>query len=127
VDLTDCGSTDEAAKHIEQSLQSIQGNNDERVVCHVTLTGLPGFALDIDGLADQVKTKAHVRYETRLSLTYDLEQLTQEQTVRGLLVQRFQTRLEDASNDQERNKALNALNYALQSLDGKQVCPNEIS
>jgi len=127
VDLTDCGSTGEAAKHVEQSLQSIQGSNDERVVCHVTLTGLPSSALDVEELAGQVKTKAHVRYETRLSLAYDLEQLAQEQTVRGLLVQRFQTRLENANSDQDRHNLLNALNYALQVLDGKQVHSNEIS
>jgi exonuclease SbcD len=126
VDLTDCSSTDETTTRVEQSLQSIQRNDDERVVCHVTLTGLPDFDLDVEALAGQVKTKAHVRYETRLSLPYDLEQLAQEQTVRGLLVRRFQARLKNASSDQEHHKLLNALNYALEALDGKQVRPNEI-
>ncbi len=126
VALTDCSSIDEAVTCIEQSLQMVQGSDDERVVCHVTLTGLPNFDLDIKALAGRVETKAHVRYETRLSLAYDLEQLAQEQTVRGLLVRRFQARLENASSDQERHKVLNALNYALQVLDGKQVRPNEI-
>jgi hypothetical protein len=126
VDLTDCSSTDEATTRVEQSLQGIQRSDDERVVCYVVLTGLPDFDLDVEALAGQVKTKAHVRYETRLSLPYDLEQLAQEQTVRGLLVRRFQARLKNASSDQEHHKLLNALNYALEALDGKQVRPNEI-
>ena len=126
VALTDCSSIDEAVTCIEQPLQIVQGSDDERAVCHVTLTGLPNFDLDVEALAGRVKTKAHVRYETRLSLAYDLEQLAQEQTVRGLLVRRFQARLKNASSDQERHRVLNALNYALQVLDGKQVRPNEI-
>jgi len=125
-DVTDCSSIDEAVTCIEQSLQMVQGSDDERVVCHVTLTGLPDFDLDVEALARQVKTKAHIRYEIRLSLAYDLEQLAQEQTVRGLLVRRFQARLETVGSAQERHKVLNALNYALQVLDGKQVRPNEI-
>jgi DNA repair exonuclease SbcCD nuclease subunit len=131
VDLTDCSSTDEATTRVEQSLQSIQRSDDERVVCHVTLTGLPDFDLDVEALAGQVKTKAYVRYEPRLSLAYDLEQLAQEQTVRGLLVRRFQARLRDAGSDQERHRTLNALHYALQALSGqtpdrKQASPNEV-
>ena len=126
VDLTDCSSIDEAVTCIEQSLQRVQGSDDERAVCHVTLTGLPDFNLDVKALAGQVKTKAHVRYDPRLSMAYDLEQLAQEQTVRGLLVRRFQARLKNASSDQECHKVLNALNYALQVLDGKQIRPNEI-
>lgn len=126
VDLTGCGATDEAVMRVEQSLQTVPGGDDERSVCHVTLTSLPDFDLDVEALRAQVKTKAHVRYQTRLSLAYDLEQLTREQTVRGLLVRRFQARLENTDNDQERHLALNALNFALQALDGKQVRPNEI-
>jgi len=121
VDLTGCESTDEAVTRIEQSLRTVPSGDDERSVCRVTLTGRPDFALDVEALAGQVKTKAHVRYQTRLSLAYDLEQLAQEQTVRGLLVRRFQARLESAGSDRERQTALDALNYALRALDGKQV------
>jgi len=126
VNLTGCESTDEAVRRVAQSVQTAPGGADERSVCHVTLTGLPHFALDVEALAGQVKTKAHVRYQTRLSLAYDLERLSQEQTVRGLLVRRFQARLENASSSQDRQTTLNALNYALQALDGKQVRPNEV-
>ena len=111
---------------VERLMQSTPGGNDQRSVCHITLTGVPDFDLGVAELATRVETKAHVDYQTRLSLAYDLAQLAREQTVRGLLVRRFQTRLENAGNDKERKMALNALNYALQVLDGKQVHSNEI-
>ena len=93
----------------------------------MTLTGQPNFDLDVEKLYDQVKTKAYIHYETQLSLAYDLEQLAQEQTSRGLLVQNLQTRLQETDNEQERRLVLNALNLALQALDGKKVQFNEIS
>jgi hypothetical protein len=93
----------------------------------VTLTGQPNFDLDVAELYDQVKTKAYIHYETGLTLAYDLEHLAQEQTTRGLLVQNFQSRLKETDNEQERRLVLNALNLALQALDGKKVQFNEIS
>lgn len=121
VDLTGCKSIKAAAKRIRQSIGAIEDGNNERSICYVGLTGQPNFDLDVEALYDQVKTKAYVHYETRLPLAYDLEQLAQEPTSRGLLVQNFQTRLEKASSDQERRLVLNALNLALQALDGKKV------
>jgi hypothetical protein len=127
VDLTGCNSTKAAVKHIRQSLRAIENGNDERSICYVTLTGQPNFDLDVAELYDQVKTKAYIHYETGLTLAYDLEHLAQEQTTRGLLVQNFQSRLKETDNEQERHLVLNALNLALQALDGKKVQFNEIS
>jgi exonuclease SbcD len=126
VDLTKCTSLDEASEHIVQTLHTIRGGDNERSICTVKLTGVADFPLNVEALAEQAETKSHVRYETLLSLAYDLEQLAREQTVRGLLVRRFQVYLAAATDEKERRKLLSALNFALQALDGKQVRPYEI-
>jgi len=126
VDLTGCESTEEAAKRIEQSLQAGPGGDHEYTMCQVTLTGLPAFDLDLEALTGQVTARAQVSYEVRFSLPYNLEQLAQEQTVRGLLVRRFQARLEAAESRRERALAKNALLCALRAMDGKQVTLDEI-
>jgi exonuclease SbcD len=126
VDLTDCPSTDNAATRIVQALRTIGEGDDERLICTVTLTGRPDFPLDVEELAEWVETNAHICYKTRLSLSYDLDQLAREQTVRGLLVRRFQAHLARAAGEQERKTLLSALNLALQALDGKHVHPYEI-
>jgi len=126
LDLTDCGSTAEAAKWLEQLVQANSTGDEERTVCQVTLTGLPGFSLDIEALAKQIETKAYLHYEPQLAFPYNLEQLAQEQTVRGMLVRRLQARIEGASSLRERAKAESALLCALRALDGKQVGFDEI-
>ncbi len=126
VDLTGCESTDEAVRHVKQLLQTDSGGDDERSICHITLIGRPEFDLDLEALVGEVETKAHVRYEARPSLPYDLEQLAQEQTVRGLLVRRFQARFEAARSLHERALAESALFCALRALDGKQVGLDEV-
>lgn len=126
IDLTDCPSTGDAATRIGQALETIGKGDNERLICTVTLTGMPDFPLDVKELARWVEAKTHIRYKTRLSLSYDLDQLAREQTVRGLLVRRFQAHLAQAAEEQERKTLLNALNLALQALDGKQVHPYEI-
>jgi DNA repair exonuclease SbcCD nuclease subunit len=126
VDLTDCASTGEAASRVVQALQALQETDPERLICTVTLTGTPEFLFDIKALAGKVETKAHIRYEGRLSPAHDLEQLAQEQTVRGLLVRRFQENLASVTDEQERRRLLSVLSLALQALDGKRVRPYEI-
>jgi hypothetical protein len=123
MDLTGCASIEAAATRIEQALRS---GDHERAIWQITLTGLPGFDLDVAALAEQVKTKAHVQYGLRLALPYDLEQLAKERTVRGLLAQRFQAQLTAVHSDQERRMVLYALNAALQALAGKRELPYEV-
>lgn len=126
VDLTECESTEEAADHVEQSLETICGGGDERVLCRVTLTGLPKFSLDLGTLAGHVETKAGLQFETQLTFPHNLDQLAQEQTVRGTLVRRFQARLGDSKSLGERTLAESALLCALQALDGRQVGFDEV-
>lgn len=127
VELTDCHSFDEALKRIFQSLSTAPGGPDERLVCRMTLTGVPGFELDISALEGALETKAHVQLKTRLALGCDFEQLATEQTVRGLLVRRFQTRLDEIHSPKERQATLKALALALDALDGRQVRPYEVA
>ena len=126
VDLTECESLQDVARHVERSVESVPGGDSKRLVCHVTLRGSPEFDLDLELLREEVTTKAYVRYTARLSLSYDLELLAEEQTVRGMLVRRFLSHRERAYDALERRTMRNALNHALQALDGKQVRPNEV-
>jgi DNA repair exonuclease SbcCD nuclease subunit len=126
VDLTGCDSTEAAVKRTQQSLQATENSNEERSICYVTFSGKPNFDLDIEALYDRVETKAYIHYKTDLSMTYDLKQLVQEPTTRGLLVRNFQSRLENSSSEQERRFALTALDLALRSLEGRKIQFNEI-
>lgn len=127
VELTDCQSPQEVLKRILRSLSTAPGGSDDRLVCRVTLTGSLDFDLDLTALASMLETKAHVQLTTRLSLGCNLEQLALEQTVRGLLVQRFQARLAELHDPEERQATLKALALALDALDGKQVRPYEVA
>lgn len=123
VDLTGCNSLEAAVAHIEQALRA---GDHERAIWKIRLSGLPDFELDVGALLEQVKAKAHIQYEVRLTLPYELEKLAQERTVRGLLAQRFQTRLSATQSGEERRKTLYALNAALRALDGKRELPHEV-
>lgn len=120
VDLTDCESIEDASRLVEKALSTIE-EDEERLIVRVTLIGSPDILLDIESLIEAVETKVHLHYECRFSLEYDLEQLSQELTVRGVLVRRLQQRLHQARTDQERNDLLNILHFALQALEGRQV------
>lgn len=126
VDLTGCESIVQAGARVERTLQARLGGDEERTVCQVTLTGRPNFDLNLTALAEQVTTKAHLQFDIQLTPSYNLEQLAQEQTVRGLLVRRFLARLEAAKSLRERNKVEGALLCALRALDGKQVNFDEV-
>lgn len=123
IDLTQCETMPDAVKQVEQALQNLGEQLDERLIVHIIFNGSPGFDLDVESLTEAIDTKAHLTYETRLLLPYDLERLTQEATVRGLLVRRFQEQIEQGQTGQERSDLLNALYLALQAFEGRQVLP----
>lgn len=127
VDLTECAGPDEVNHCIQRSLTAAPGGPDERLICRVILTGAPNFDLDCAAIASVSETKAHMQLKTRLALRYDLDQLAAEQTVRGLLVRRFQTRLAEARDPEDRGAVLKALALALDALDGRQMRPNEVA
>lgn len=127
VDLTDCCGPDDTTQRIHHALSAAPGGPDERLICRVILTGSPDFALDCTALMSGLETKSHVQLKTRLAFRHDLDHLAAEQTVRGLLVRRFQTRLTDARDPEDRKTILNALALALDALDGRQVRPNEVA
>ncbi len=127
VDLTDCCGPDEATQRIHYALSAAPGGPDERLICSVILTGSPDFALDCAALMSGLETKSHVRIKARLAFRYDLDRLVAEQTVRGLLVRRFQTRLAEVGDPGNRQAVLKALALALDALDGRQVRPYEVA
>lgn len=127
VDLTDSCGPDDAIQRIRRALSTAPGGPDERLICRVILTGLPDFDLDCVALTNGLETKAHVQLKTRLALRHDFDQLAVEQTVRGLLVRRFQTRLAEVRDPGDRQAILKALALALDALDGRQVGPYEVA
>jgi len=125
VDLSGCGSGDEAAGLIKVVLRDQLGDAGERAVCQVMLVGNCRFHLDIDALAAQMDTVAHVQFHTQLSPSHSLEELALEPTVRGLMAAALRDRQAGAAGDAERALTERALALALQALDGKQVRRHE--
>lgn len=126
VDLTGCASNPEAQLRVVQALRSITIPDSDRLVCYVHVTGIPPTDFDAAALSGQLQRKAHIVVKTSLAMPYNLEQLAREQTVRGLLVRRFQQRLSSTTDEVQRRKTLSALHIALRALDGKQVGLHEI-
>lgn len=121
IDLTECMTAKAAVDRVVDALKTLATGASERTICDVVLTGSPGFDLDTTTLRELLETKVHVRFDARLRMSYNIDTLALEQTVRGLLVQRFQSRIAAAESDHERQRAHNALHLALLALDGKQV------
>lgn len=120
VDITNCTSNSEAARRIDAALEATIAKEPHAAII-VTLVGHPPAELSVSGLRAMIQSSAFYHLESQFGLNYDLEQLAREQTVRGLLVQRFLDRIQNAGNDVERRQQLTALNFALQALEGKQV------
>jgi len=120
VDLTNCISNNEAAQRIDTALKSVISKTPHSAIT-VTLTGIPPAEFNMSGLHALIQSPSFYRLESEFSIHYDLTQIAREQTVRGLLVQRFLERINNAANEMERSRQLTALNFALQALEGKQV------
>jgi len=120
VDLANCTSNADAARCIDVALKAMSTQTSHSAIT-VALVGRPNSELSISGLQALIQTSAFFRLESHFGLSYDLEQLAHEQTVRGLLVQRFLDRIRSAANEAERRQQITALNFALQALEGKQV------
>ncbi len=123
-DLTGCADLPEAAARVQQKLDTTA---DAQRVYEVTLMGTPDEPLDPAAVLAEVQTQAHLYGRASFSLPYDLEGLAQEQTVRGLLVRRYQSDLARVKDESERHRRLSALVMTLQALDGRQVQPYEIA
>jgi DNA repair protein SbcD/Mre11 len=120
VDITNCTSTAEVARRIDNAVE-IEIIKTPHQALTVILNGQPHFDLNISDLRQFIQTSVIFRLDSHLGLSYDLEQMAHEQTVRGLLVQHFLARIRSATKDTERQEQLTALNFALQALEGKQV------
>jgi DNA repair exonuclease SbcCD nuclease subunit len=120
IDITNCTSTAGVARRIENAVE-IEIVKTPHQAISVILNGQPHFDLNISDLRQLIQTSAIFRLDSHLGLSYDLEQMAHEQTVRGLLVQHFLARIRSATEDTERQEQLTALNFALQALEGKQV------
>jgi DNA repair exonuclease SbcCD nuclease subunit len=126
IDLTGCDTADERRARVEQALATIPGGLDDRTICRITLCGQSAPESCLEEWTEQIRSPAILQLKTRFVPVPDLDALAQEQTVRGLLVQRFQARLQGAATDQERRQVSSALRYALSALDGKQVQLDEV-
>lgn len=127
VDVTGCSSVAEAAARVQAALAVAFDVVDDRLICEVTLTGAPDAPLETAAVLAQVETPAQLYGQARFTFPYDLERLAQEQTVRGLLVRRFQGNLSGSKDEAERQRRLRALAVALQALEGKSVAYYEIA
>ena len=126
VDLSNCVSAEDAARGVQNTLRDACGANEKRSVCRLILRGHLQFDLDVAELAALADAKAIVLYEPRLDMPYELNQLSLEQTIRGLLVRRFQKRLEETEASDDRTRTESALLCALRALDGREVGLDEI-
>lgn len=124
-DITKYSSNVETARQISNLLEK-ENQKASRSAITVELKGRPQFDLNISALRELIQSNAFYRLECNISMNYDIEQLSHEQTVRGLLVQHFLERIHNAINESERNREMTALNIALQALEGKQVSLYEI-
>jgi len=120
VDITNCISNLEAAHLVDVAVENTTAKTPHSAIT-VKLVGQPPAEISVYGLRTLIQNPAFYRLENQFNLNYDLEKLAREQTVRGLLVQRFLNRIQNAVNDVERRQQLTALNFALQALEGKQV------
>ncbi len=125
IDLTNCQTNEEVEKLISNEIESICAKTANYGIT-IRLMGKLNPGINLYGLHIRIESSAFYRLESHLRMSYDLEQLAREQTVRGLLVQRFQERIKNSESDSERSRQLTALNFALQALDGKQVNLYEI-
>jgi len=123
VDLSSSSSIEEAAALVRVALREA-GAVDERTSCRVALVGVRRFELDLEALAAMVESPAYVRFDAKQSISYSVEQLAYEATLRGQLVRRFRERLASAPSN-EHARLLTALGLGLRALEGKQVRPNE--
>jgi len=123
IDLSGSSSLEEAAALIRVALREA-GAVDERSFCRVTLVGTRRFDLDLEALAALVESPAYVRFDARQSISYSVEQLAYEATLRGQFVRRFRDRLASTPSN-EHARLLSALGLGLRALEGKQVRLNE--
>ncbi|MEI7844296.1 MAG: metallophosphoesterase [Chloroflexota bacterium] len=120
VDISTCISNAEAALEIDAALKTELTKTTNSAIT-VILKGKPNFDLSISSIRQHIQIPAFFRLEDHFTLNHDLKQIALEQTVRGLLVQRFLARIKNTANESERQQQLTALHFALQAFDGKQV------
>jgi DNA repair protein SbcD/Mre11 len=117
VDLTGCEDEEDAVARLNAALGGKLNERGDRTIRTVTLCGQPAADLRLRGLADS----GLVCFRIRVTPAHDLVRLADEQTVRGLLIRNF-CDLEAASTGKaERVRLQEAVDLALQALDGKEV------
>lgn len=106
------------------SLQD-QYNKAQKEVKNLIITfyldGVETFEINTTELDQALDLSTYVRFKSRTSSTFDLEKLSTEQTIRGVLAGRFLKKREEIS-DQDEQKLLDlAIKFALRSLDSEKV------
>jgi len=125
VDVTTCKSNSEVAQSIEAAIETDIAKSHTSAIT-VKLIGKPTFALNLFELRALIQSSSFFCLEDYFTINYDLEILAREQTVRGLLVQRFLSRIGSEVSETEKQRQLTALNMILQSLGESQVGLYEI-
>ena len=121
IDLSDCSTNSEAARQVYQALAADGEDHWHHTSYRIALSGKLEFPLDLRQLQEEMNSPAYFTFELKLKPVHDLEELAQEQTVRGFLVQRLTQQVQQAKTPEEKRLAQAALNLALQALDGRQV------
>lgn len=121
VDLGDCSSIPEAARHVEQCISKLQVIDLQSAIFRVVLSGQPATRLSLSEIQNVLDPDINVVLCSDFSTNYDLESLIQEQTVRGLLVRRALDAMAHATDNDAKNELMASLTIALLALEGKQV------
>lgn len=124
IDISHFDSDADIARQIESILESKY--KSAQIAATINLIGKPSYPLNITNIRQSIQTPIHFRLDTNLDLPFDIDQLINEKTVRGLLVQRMMSSIRNSKNERQKVQLLTALNFALYALDGTQVGLYEI-
>lgn len=126
IDISNFSSDNEIANTISSTAENIP-KKFNNIILTVVLEGYPNYCLNLKSINSLIQSNYYYRLLTSFSLGIDITKLSEEQTVRGMLVKQFVDRIKKAQIEYEKNKEITALNFALQSLDGRQVGLYEIN
>ncbi|MEO8286998.1 MAG: metallophosphoesterase [Chloroflexota bacterium] len=120
-DLTGCDNFAEAATRVRLALSMCDTTDPERLAAHIELVGRPLFDLDCTRLLDEVNLPPQVGLVDNTAPAYDIDRLLSEPTVRGLLAQQLNSRLNTARDLAEAQTVHDTLRFSMAALEGKPI------
>jgi len=126
VRLEQCHTAEDVAKRVEREFANLNTQGSLTVVAQVTLYGASDGDFTLAEVRAALVPEVNVVLNRPFAFPYDLDQLSQEQTVRGTLVRRVREQLDASSDATARTDLLAALKTALLAVEGRQVHPDAI-